>query len=61
MRRYFYNESSVISKWVEKNVLAKSFEDSLYRSAFLSALRHNPTEQYENIKETILNMTMAEQ
>lgn len=42
MRRYFYNDIGIISKWLERNVMAKSFEDSIYRSAFLSAFHHNP-------------------
>lgn len=45
MRRYFYNEIGVVSKWLEKNAMAKSFEDSVYRSAFLSAFRNNPSEK----------------
>lgn len=61
MRRYFYNDIGIISKWLERNVMAKSFEDSIYRSAFLSAYHHNPSQTFENIKETILNMTIAEQ
>ena len=43
MRRYFYNDIGIISKWLERNVMAKSYEDTIYRSAFLSAFRHNPT------------------
>ena len=41
MRRYFYSANPVVAKWLEKNAFAKSFEDDVYRSAFLSALKHN--------------------
>jgi len=43
MRRYFYDSSSIISKWLEKNAFAKSYEDSIYFNAFLSAFKNNPT------------------
>jgi hypothetical protein len=46
MRRYFYNDIGIVSKWLESNVMAKSFEDSIYRSAFLSAFRLNPTDTF---------------
>lgn len=59
MRRYFYNEVSIVSKWLERNALAKSFEDSIYRSAFLSAMRLNPNHKLPDLRELILNMTIS--
>lgn len=61
MRRYFYNEVGIISKWLEKNALAKLLEDSIYRSAFLSAYKLQPDHNLDDLKEIILNMTIPEQ
>lgn len=61
MRRYFYNDIGVISKWLEKNAFAKSFEDSVYRNALLSAVRQSPEQPIDALREVIINMTISEQ
>lgn len=43
MRRYFYNTGSLVSKWLENNAFAKAYEDQMYRSAFLAALKNDPS------------------
>lgn len=61
MRRYFYDSSSVIAKWLERNAFAKAYEDSMYRSAFLAGLRNDPKQALPVLREQILNMSIDEQ
>jgi len=58
MRRYFYNSGTLISKWLEKNAFAKAYEDEVYRSAFLAALKNDSTLRFADLREQILNMTI---
>lgn len=47
MRRYFYSANSFLSKYLEKNAFAKAYEDEIYRSAFLAAIKNSSTTNYE--------------
>ncbi len=61
MRRYFYSANTLVAKWLEKNAFAKAFEDEIYRSAFLAAIRNSPSIGYDHLREQILDMTIGEQ
>jgi hypothetical protein len=58
MRRYFYNSGTLVSKWLERNAFAKAFEDEVYRSAFLAAIRNDSPLNFAELREQILNMTI---
>lgn len=50
MRRYFYNSGNLVGKWLEKNAFAKAYEDEVYRSAFLAALRNDSSLKFAELR-----------